>query len=136
MLQNAGKQKNYMNMETKEKKSSLSKISSLGLSIITFFLASIILFLFFYLVGDVIAHISYDIVIVIACFFICKINPKSVWYVLIVCNAFGIIAAIVEPSFWITDMWLFFCGGWVLSLIGAIIGAMVGKRSNLIVKPK
>jgi uncharacterized membrane protein YeaQ/YmgE (transglycosylase-associated protein family) len=42
----------------------------------------------------------------------------------------GIIAAIVEPTFWITSLWIFNCGGWVLSFIAAFIGARAGKRSS------
>jgi hypothetical protein len=40
----------------------------------------------------------------------------------------GIIAAIVEPNFWISALWMVICGGWVLSLIGAISGALMGRR--------
>jgi hypothetical protein len=76
-----------------------------------------------------IAYIIYDIIITIACFFICRNNPKSIWYVPILCNIPGIISALVEPNFWITSMWMVFCGGWVLSIIAAILGAKAGKRS-------
>jgi len=48
----------------------------------------------------------------------------------------GIISAIVEPNFWITSLWIAICGGWVLSLIGAIRGSMVGKHSILRTIPK
>lgn len=82
-------------------------------------------------IGSGIAYIIYDILIAIACFYICKNNPKSIWYVPIFCNIPGIISALVEPNFWITPLWMVICGGWVLSLIGAIIGANVGKRSIL-----
>ncbi len=124
------KLKNNKNMETKEKKSFLSRIPSWVLSIITAVLSFIFLFILAYTVGEVIAYISYDIVIVFACFFICRENPNSVWYVPIICNAMGIIAAIVEPNFWITALWMIICGGWVLSLIGAISGALMGRRAT------
>lgn len=127
---------NYTNMETKEKKSFLSRTPSWVLSIITVVLSLIFLFLLAYTVGEVIAYISYDIVIVFACFFICRKNPNSVWYVPIICNAMGIIAAIVEPNFWITSLWIIMCSGWILSLIGAISGAMVGQRVFLRSNPK
>lgn len=118
-------------METKEKKSFLSGTPSWVLSIITVVLSFIFLFLLAYTVGEVIAYISYDIVIVIACFFICRENPNSVWYVPIICNTIGVISAIVEPNFWITSLWIVMCGGWILSLIGAISGALIGRRANL-----
>lgn len=131
------------NMKTKEKKS-LFGIPSWGLSLLTALFSFIILFFLAGLLGSMIdenisegiAYISYDIIIAIACFFICRHNPKSIWYVPILCNTMGIISAIVEPNFWITSLWIVICGGWVLSLIGAISGAMVGKRSILRTIPK
>ena len=80
-------------------------------------------------IGDGITYIIYDIIIVIACFFICKYYPKSIWYVPILCNTFGIISAFVEPNFWITSLWIYICGGWVFSLISAIIGTKIGNQS-------
>ena len=135
-------------MKTKEKKY-LFGIPSWGLSLLTALLSTIILIfvasLLGYIgpkmridenIGEGIAYIICDIIIAIACFFICRHNPKSIWYVPILCNTMGIISAIVEPNFWITSLWIVICGGWVLSLIGAISGAMVGNRSNLRVIPK
>ena len=125
-------------METKEKRHFFSKIPSWGLSLITAFISFILLFFLADLLSlipiigknlsEVIAYISYIIMIAIACFYICRHNPKSVWYVPILCNIFGIITAIVEPTFWITSLWIIICSGWVLSLIGAISGAMVGQH--------
>lgn len=133
-------------METKEKKSFLSQIPSWGLSLITAFLSLIFLLILGSLLGSIpkigenmsegIAYISYDIIIAIACFFICRHNPKSIWYVPIICNTMGIISAIAEPNFWVTSLWIVMCGGWVLSLIGAISGAMVGRRVILRSNPK
>ena len=133
-------------METKEKKSFFSQIPSWGLSLITAFLSLIFLLILSSLLSSIpkigenmnegIAYISYDIIIAIACFFICRHNPKSIWYVPILCNTMGIISAIVEPNFWITSLWIVMCGGWVLSLIGAISGAMVGRRDILRSNPK
>lgn len=127
-------------MQTKEQKS-LFGIPSWGLSLLTASLSLIFLLFLVSLLGSIsqlgnnigegIAYIIYDIIIAIACFFICKHNPKSIWYVPILCNTMGIISALVEPNFWITSLWIVICGGWVLSIIGAISGAKVGKRSIL-----
>ena len=131
-------------METKEKRYFFSKIPSWGLSLITAFISFILLFFIAALLSsipkieknlsEVIAYIIYGIVVAIACFFICRHNPKSVWYVPILCNILGIISAIIEPTFWISYLWIIICSGWLLSLIGAISGAMVGRhvilRSN------
>lgn len=125
-------------MKTKEQKS-LFGIPSWGLSLLTAILSLIILFLLASLLGSIpkidkdfsegIAYIIYDILIAIACFFICRHNPKSIWYVPILCNTMGIISAIVEPNFWITSLWIVICSGWLLSLIGAISGAIVGRKT-------
>jgi hypothetical protein len=80
-------------------------------------------------IGDLIFYILYGIVVAVCCYFIVKKNPKSIWYVPIICYSIGLIAAIVEPSFWITkSMWIPMCGGLLLSIITSIIGARVGKR--------
>jgi hypothetical protein len=125
-------------MKKKEQKY-LFGIPSWGLSLLTALLSGIALFILAALLGsnlkidenisEGIAYISYDILIALACFFICRHDPKSIWYVPILSNTIGIIAAIVEPNFWITFLWIVICSGWVLSLIGAISGAIVGKRS-------
>ena len=124
-------------MERKEKK--LLGLPSWGLALLTAFVSLIFLFGSAALLGPLlpidknisegIAYIVFNILVAAACFFICKHNPKSVWYVPIICNAVGILSAIVEPNFWITDLWIFICSGWVLSIIGATIGAVVGHRS-------
>ena len=117
-------------MKPEGKKSFLAGISSLALSVITAFLSFFLLFLIAYPLGEVIGYLSYDIVIVTACFFICKMNPSSIWYVPIICNIVGVIAAFGEENFyWISTLWIIICGGWVLSLIVSIIGARIGRRS-------
>ena len=126
-------------MKKKERKL-LFGIPSWGLSLITAVLSLIfLLFLGSLLVsiekigediGELIAYISYGIIIATACFFICRHNPKSIWYAPILCNTMGIISAIVEPNFWITALWIVMCGGWLLSLIGAISGSIIGRRTS------
>jgi hypothetical protein len=80
-------------------------------------------------IGSALAYIIFDLLVVLGCYFIVKWNPKSIWYVPLICNAVGIIAAIIEPTFWETSLWMIICGGWVLSVIVSIIGAKAGKRS-------
>ena len=136
---------NKNNMKTKKQKP-LFGIPSWGLSLLTALLTLIILLFLSSLLISIlktnedislgIGYIIYDILIAIACFFICKHDPNSVWYVPILCNTMGIISALIEPNFWITSLWIVICGGWVLSLIGAIRGAKVGKRSVLKDMPK
>ena len=116
-------------METKVKKSLFSWIPSWALSLMAAVLSFILLFLVAHPFGEITGYIIYIIVIVIACFFICMKNPKSVWYVPFICNIFGIMVAFGEENFyWISTLLIIICGGWVLSFIGAIVGAKIGQR--------
>ncbi|OGU84683.1 MAG: hypothetical protein A2W11_07675 [Ignavibacteria bacterium RBG_16_35_7] len=124
-------------MGTKEKK--LLGMPSWGLALLTAFVTSILLIVIASLLGSIlpidenisegIAYIVFNILVAAACFFICKHDPKSVWYVPIIANIPGIFSAIVEPNFWITDLWIFIGIGWVLSVVASILGAIVGRRS-------
>jgi hypothetical protein len=124
-------------MNANKKKSFLAGIPSWGLAAITVVASFIVLFG----IGEIgegmktkndvieaIPYIIYDIFIAVCCFFIVRQNPKSIWYVPLICNAVGIIAAIIEPTFWVTSLWMLICVGWVLSIITSFIGARVGKR--------
>jgi hypothetical protein len=82
-------------------------------------------------IGEAIPYILYDLVIAFCCYFIVKQNPSSIWYVPVICNVLSIISAIVEPSFWITSLWILIGIGWVLSIIVSLIGARVGKRTAI-----
>ena len=68
---------------------------------------------------------AYGFFIVVACFFISRHNPKSLWYGPILCNAMSIIALITRPNSRGIAIPIVF----ILSLIAAISGAKVGKRS-------
>ena len=124
-------------MEAKERKSFLSGIPSWALSIMTAAFSLIFLFAIGYPlqthygenIGGWITYISTGIVITVACFFICRKYPNSVWYTPIICNAVGIIAAIIEPNFWGTSMWIPYLIGWVFSLLGAFSGAWIGRQA-------
>ncbi|MGD0755895.1 MAG: hypothetical protein ABR927_12625 [Bacteroidales bacterium] len=128
-------------METKRSKSFLTTVPSVVLAILTLIGANIVLFgigeglgSFIKIKGDIgeaIPYILYDLVIALCCYFIVKQNPKSIWYVPIICNVLGIISAIVEPTFWITSLWILICGGWVISIIVSIIGARAGKSTAI-----
>ena len=128
-----------MGMETTGIKSFLQGIPSWVLAVITLIVVSIVLFGLGEGVGNIfklneniagaIPYIILDVLIAAGCFYIVKWNPKSIWYVPLICNVLGIISAIVEPTFWKTSLWMFICSGWVLSIIASIIGARVGNKS-------
>jgi len=80
-------------------------------------------------ISEGISYIIYGLIIALACFFICRNDPKSIWYVPLLINVGGIIAGLVEPSFWVTPLWIYISISWVLSLIGSVIGAFTGKLS-------
>jgi peptidoglycan/LPS O-acetylase OafA/YrhL len=133
-------------MKTNGKKSFLARIPSWALALLTLIGATILMFVIGEglvphmkikgEIGDAISYILYGIIIAVCCYFIVKKNPKSFWYVLLICNAFVIIAAIAEPGFWIsTSMWIPMCGGLVLSIITSIIGARRGRRTAISDKP-
>ena len=126
-------------MKPNRKKSFLAGIPSWALALLTLFGATLIMFvvaegLVPYMkikeeTGEALSGVLYGIIIAVCCYFIVKKNPKSFWYVLLICNAFVIIAAIAEPGFWIsTSMWIPMCGGLVLSIIASIIGARKGRK--------
>jgi hypothetical protein len=120
-------------METNWKKSFFEKTPSWALSLLTLIITAIVL-----LASDAlmtphtqtgtISYVLNDILIASGCFLIIRQNPKSIWYVPLICNALLITSAFVEPTFWKTAMWIPICGGWALSLIVSIIGARVGRR--------
>lgn len=73
------------------------------------------------------SHLINDLIIALGCFLIVRSNPKSIWYVPIVCNAFLILSSIKEPGFWKSSMVIPICSGWLLSVIVSIIAARQGK---------
>ena len=81
-------------------------------------------------VSEGISYLIYGIIITIACFYICRNDPKSIWYVLILVNAAGIISAIVEPNFWVTSIWIYMSIGWVMSIIAGILGSLAGVHNR------
>lgn len=121
-------------MKTNGKRSFLASTPSAVLALLTLFGTFILIFAIGEgvggKIGEPLAYILYDLVTAGCCFIIIKYNPISIWYVPIICNLVGIISAIVEPNFWITSLWIYFCSGWVLSLIASIIGAQTGRRNR------
>ena len=129
--------------ESQGKKPYLWGIPSWGLALLTMFLAFVILMV----VGDILTaifkipendigglvfYILYNLIIAGGCFYICRQNPKSIWYVPVLCNIIGIISAIIEPNFWISSLWIVICSGWVLSIIVSIIGARLGSKKEIL----
>jgi hypothetical protein len=127
-------------MKTKANRSFLYGLPSWVQSILWVIISTLILFGLGEGVGNIlkinediagaIPYIIFDVLIAVGCFYIVKWNPKSIWYVPLICNAVGIIAAIIEPNFWITSLWVLICCGWILSVIASVIGARIGRRGD------
>ena len=79
--------------------------------------------------ANIFGLIIYVIILPAACFIICKTHPKSIWYSPFICNAF-IIFSLISVSYSNPDLTLliFLSGSIVLSVIGAIVGARIGRR--------
>jgi hypothetical protein len=121
-------------------KSFLEGMASLGwASLLLFFTTFVFLFAIVEsitegkgIVGFMVYYlIAYYIVLTVSCFFIVKKNPKSFWYVPMICNLLGIIAAFTESVFWEGLLWIIFGSGLVLSIIASIIGMLIGKRTTI-----
>ena len=119
-------------MENKEKESYLNVYPAWAWSLITFFISIILLFIIDNQRGfsEVIANILYIILIAIACFYICKAHPKSVWYTPIICNimAFVSLAVFVFTDLNTLSELIFWLSSLLVSVVGAIIGATFGRR--------
>lgn len=79
---------------------------------------------------DIIIAIIYDVFLVFACFIICRTHPKSVWYTPIICSAPIISSYFIMLPFGthLLSTWIILGGGIVFSVIGAIVGAGIGRR--------
>jgi MFS family permease len=129
-------------IKPKEKKSFLSTTPSAVLAILTLFGATILVYGIGVGLGseglgilkdsnvEVSGYIIYCIIIAACCFFIVKQNPRSIWYVPIICNLITIIPAIFAAGFWGIVF-----SGWVLSIIASIIGARMGKQKAISENP-
>ena len=130
-------------MKTNKRKSFLTGIPSWGLALLTMFLAFVVLMIvgdiltaIFKIpesdIGDLVFYILYNLIIAGGCFYICRHNPRSIWYVPLLCNIIGIMSAIIESNFWISSLWIVICSGWVLSIIASLIGARLGSRKEIL----
>ncbi len=125
------------------KKSVLSEVPAWTLSLLVF-IFSLPLSITTYIPGFELAGMTfYCIVIAIACYLICRKYPESVWYTLLICNAQGILGIIkmtlitiinpdnVPEQIISVNRWIFWGCCFLLSIIGAIIGAKIGRRKTI-----
>jgi len=115
-------------MKTKEIKERILWIPGWGLSLIAIFITAVLMMI----ISDIDAkygYITYGVLIPAACFFICWKDPKSVWYVPLICNLISILI-MFDEGFLTTAGWIFLITVWTLSIIAAITGALTGRRTG------
>ncbi len=115
-------------MRTNKRKSIIAGVPGWALSLVTVFLTAGLLNMING-IGETPSYIIYAVLITGACFVICRNEPKSVWYVPILCNIFSFLMPVLDNTFWTTSMGIIISSGVVLSVIAAILGARIGKRN-------
>jgi hypothetical protein len=122
-------------MEKKVTRSRLAGIPAWALSLMTLFASIGIIIilqtfqLFDYRTIEIVAIFIEAMFIVVACYYICRTHPTSFWYTPVICNAAGILVAIFYPYTNPEASILIFLGSvFVLSVIGSIVGARIGRR--------
>lgn len=124
-------------MREKTKKSRLAGIPAWAMSLIIFFVTIGLFELSEYIDlsksvnAEILALVAYVILLPASCFIICKTHPKSVWHTPLICNAFNIIflvLIVLDYEARLLPYVIAQSGLIVLSLIGAIVGAKLGRR--------
>lgn len=132
---------NDMKDKYKNKKEKIIEIVYGALwALLTAILAFIILFLSGYTLSELIgievdkaaimAYILYDVIIITACYFICRKYPGSIVIAPILANVMGIISSFAENNFWKSDLWILIVCGWILSIVASIAGYYIKTRSS------
>jgi hypothetical protein len=136
-------------MKTKKHKSLLTVIRSMGLALIILVVSTwLIIGVCYEMLGeyikfkhpdiflskywDIIFLVLYILIIAVACFYLVRKNSISIWFVPLICNAYGIVGivyAIVDTTFWKESYGIILCFGLVLSITASIKGAQIGKRN-------
>lgn len=124
-------------MKSTEKKPLLDRASSFVWALIVTFVALILLFLLVELVlapllgmqlGETVGYLTYGLILGLSGFIICKHNPKSVWYVILVLNIFTFLTVIGEYRTIIGALGLLNGIAFLLTIIGCVLGARTGKK--------
>lgn len=77
----------------------------------------------------IVGSIFYVVLIPVACFIICMNHPKSVRYTPFICNPVSLLGTIFGPLAWTTlSEYLIWISSLVFSVLGAIVGAKIGRR--------
>ncbi|MGD0342028.1 MAG: hypothetical protein ABSA76_10020 [Bacteroidales bacterium] len=138
-------------MKTNNRKSFLPAIRSLGLALIILVVSTwLIIGVCYEVLGeyikfkhpdillskywDIIILILYILIIAVACFYLVRKNPMSIWFVPLICNAYsivGMVYTILDTTFWKEAYGIILCLGLVLSVTASIIGAQMGNGTAI-----
>lgn len=132
-------------MIMKTRKSFLDGVPSFASALVSGFAAVILLMVSAHLLdlipflsdnaSELIAYILYNVLVALASYVICWNNPKSIWYVPLLCAIACILSAILESSFWITPLGIVLGAVILLSVFWGIPGARKGKTEiNLVLR--
>jgi len=125
-------------MEKNEKNLRLDWLKALGWSLLAIIISMVFLALLhddtgnnprstLFLFG---VSFAFVIILTIACFAICKSYPKSVWYTPVLCNAMVVSSILFGIPMWTWSLmvWIMLGIGVLLSVTGAVVGAVMGRR--------
>ena len=136
-MPHSNKNLNLKSWKKKVKRSRLAESPAWALSLLTLFAPIVLglileeIHLFESRAIEIGFYIFCSIFIIVACFFICRTHPKSVWYTPFICNAFIIILFVVTALVYearLLPQLISQSGLIVLSVIGAFVGARIGRR--------
>jgi hypothetical protein len=127
-------------MNTNTKRSFLVRIPSWALALLWFILNAVLLAIMGMVmmvlnvpqssvIADVLVWVIYDVLVAVGCYFIVNRSPKSIWYVPVICNLYGIIGFISVPDFRTNYLIILMIGGWILSIIASVIGYYIGRKA-------
>lgn len=130
-------------MEKKVKKSLLTGVPAWALSFLTLTFLIVLVFIlkYYHLLEynaiEIGLYLFYSLFLPIVCFLICKTDPKGIWYTPFICNGMFLFILIIIlinlPSDPESLIILIFMGSvFVLSVLGAIVGARIGRRKQSI----
>ena len=121
-------------METRQKKTIFAQAPSWLLAVLIFILSYIALFITDsiwtpHTETGLICYLISDVIIAFGCFFIVKSNPKSIWYVPLICNVILIIPSFIEPNFY-NNWMVMICASLAFSIVVSIIAAQLAKSKQ------
>ena len=80
-------------------------------------------------IDGVLAFVFWGLANFVLCFFMVRKYPKSAWVLWFPCNLLIFVAAVIEPNFWITDMWKGYAGILLLSIVGTVLGIVLKRKA-------